>query len=149
MPLHWPRLNSSRIPARWSNDWALHTNCRERWHDHYGGMRWWFNDVLHIPGDPILLLFLLDDNQSDGGDLELVEVDGYFFLHDVETEHTRPVDAALTLEAILATLSGGDVLKRCPVLRQDLTAWTTFILWHEAIILAQARGTLVSGLENQ
>lgn len=73
-------------------------------------MRWWFNEVLHIPGEPILLLYSQDDGRRTGGDRELIEVEGFFFLNttgDYFMERTTVmIEGNPTLETVLAGLRG-------------------------------------------
>ncbi|KAG9015880.1 hypothetical protein FRB95_006882 [Tulasnella sp. JGI-2019a] len=73
-------------------------------------MRWWFNEVLHVPGEPILLLFSQDNERETGGDRELIEVNGRFFLNttsDYFMERTTVIiKGNPTLETVLAGLRG-------------------------------------------
>ncbi|KAG9027526.1 hypothetical protein FRB95_007627 [Tulasnella sp. JGI-2019a] len=99
----------NRSPPKWSNDWHCHM-ASGKWHVYYGGMRWWFNEVLHVPGEPILLLFSQDNGRETGGDRELIEVDGRFFLNttsDYFMERTTvSIEGNPTRETVLAGLHG-------------------------------------------
>lgn len=71
---------------------------------------WYFNNVLHIPGKPRLVL-ISDDNyddsqEGDRGFSELVEVNGQFFFVSNDDFDAQVIEGDSTLEEVLAGLRG-------------------------------------------
>ncbi|KAG8988671.1 hypothetical protein FRB93_004006 [Tulasnella sp. JGI-2019a] len=133
MFLDLPAPPHDPIPEGWTRDWRKYSNTRT-WQEYYGGMKWFFNDVLHIPGTPRLVLLSVDygqeeDDWSTSGDTELIEIEGQFFLNRRQNFQTFPILGELTLEQVLAglrrerELNYGEPWKRDEHASFILTAW--------------------------
>ncbi|KAG8846965.1 hypothetical protein FRB96_001715 [Tulasnella sp. 330] len=74
--LHVP---DALVPPKWTNKWSSY-EYYAKWNRYYGDMIWYFNEVLHIHGEPRLVLIsndgFEDSEEGDRGSSELVEVDG-------------------------------------------------------------------------
>ncbi|KAG9027384.1 hypothetical protein FRB95_007816 [Tulasnella sp. JGI-2019a] len=132
----WKPIPPEQIPRAWSNDWHYH-QASWRWHVYYGGMRWWFNEVLHIPGEPILLLFSQDNGRKTGGDRELIQVDEHFFLYTYGNHFmdrmTVMIEGNPTLETVLSGLRGEVPLLYSEEWAIDELAFANYEVWkHRA-----------------
>lgn len=100
-----------------------------------GGIRWWFNEVLHIPGDPMVLLFSTVPEEHTGGDCELIEVDGYFFLKHTGDDHDEQLTFMLegnpSLEMVLSGLRREQALTYGDPWPIDWVAVCNYDLWEE------------------
>lgn len=135
----WHQVPESKIPSGWSRDWSAH-KYDMKWHIGYGGMQWWFNDVLHVPGDPVLLLFELDPGSRFGGDRELIEIDGcFFFNYHFPEDRTASIEEGTTMETILLALTQQCTIKEQPALQKDYKAMDNFFTWLDSECVAHGQ----------
>lgn len=134
IPSRWRRLPLTQVPEGWSNDFEKHCYAW-RCHENYGGIRWWFNEVLHIPGNPTVLLFSKSLVERLGGHGELVEVDGCFFLHrtgEVYMERcTVMIEGNPSLDMVLSGLRGEGRLTYGNRWPMDMQAAANYDLWKD------------------
>lgn len=89
------------VTAPWSNDWIGYRRAQE-WHEQYGGMRWYFNDVLHLPGMPLLVMQRPGSRSSSAQ--ELVKLGSSLYVHTGSYDQTLQVREQFTLEDVLSWL---------------------------------------------
>lgn len=104
-----------------------------RWHGYYGGMQWWFNSILHIPGDPVLLLYSRPNPNDTGGELEIIKVEGDFFLHMVDRARTFKLQEDITLEEVLSMLNSRGSVPHGPVWPTDRLALYDYEAWSDRV----------------
>lgn len=134
-----PPVPSASIPEGWSNDFCGHP-FDYPWHAFYGSVRWRFNEVFKIPGNPRLVL--IKRHRSPSVVLrQLVEVDGQFYIieqNEVAFLRNTLQDQVVTLETVLDYLRG-DPGARAMVELQWLDADETVDFIYD-VWLEQARG---------
>lgn len=105
-----------------------------RWRDSYGGVRWYFNDVLHVPGDPIMWLFDKPAWATMGGRKELIEVEGEFFIRDNVEETARLILGEPTLETVLEWLRGRKILHQSRDIPKNPFNLMYHLFWDNATL---------------
>lgn len=117
LKIHSVDVPEDKIPYDWCTNRTDYPRTSE-WTECFGGRRWYFNAVLHIPFIPRLVLVT---RNSEGGtlrDCELVEVDGGFFLLRFDGERYPKSTSLivggnheLSLDEVLTALRTGSPLE--------------------------------------
>lgn len=109
-PSHDRHVPDEQVPPGWTNRWTWY-EYYSKWNMNYGDVAWYFNEVLHIPGKPRLVLIssdqYKDSEEGNRGDSELIEINGqFFFVTNREYDATQAIKGDCTLDEVLAGLRG-------------------------------------------